>query len=64
MEIQTITEIVAPAGVIWDILVDFEHYPEWNPFTYHVEGVPQLGTQVRLNVRFSDGSEVVTRHLI
>ena len=26
-------EIEAPAERVWDILVDFERYREWNPFT-------------------------------
>ena len=26
-------DIGAPAEKVWKIVIDFEHYPEWNPFT-------------------------------
>ena len=64
MEICTVTEIVAPAQVVWDILSDLEHYSDWNPFTYHAEGELKIGAELRFNVRFPDNSEVVTRHII
>ncbi len=32
-------EINAPAQKIWNIIIDFEHYPEWNTFT------PRLGVK-------------------
>ncbi|MCB2108300.1 MAG: SRPBCC family protein [Rhodobacteraceae bacterium] len=34
-EIRTKTEIQAPVSVVWDVLRDFDRYPEWNP--YHVK---------------------------
>ncbi len=38
--------IEAPATVVWDILVDFARYPEWNPFTVRVESSGLIGEPV------------------
>ncbi len=64
MEIRTVTEIHAPAGIVWDILADFEHYQDWNPFTYQADGRLEIGTRLKFNVRFTDGSEIATTHII
>jgi hypothetical protein len=32
--------IQAAAERIWDILMDFESYPEWNPFIRNIAGKP------------------------
>lgn len=44
-------EIEAPAERVWDILVDFERYGEWNPFTTRVEASLDIGSPVMLHVR-------------
>lgn len=44
-------EIEAPAERVWDILVDFERYGEWNPFTTRVEASLEIGAPVMLHVR-------------
>ena len=44
-------EIEAPAARVWDILVDFERYGEWNPFTTRVEAGLEIGSPVMLHVR-------------
>lgn len=43
-------EIEAPAERVWDILVDFERYGEWNPFTTRVEASLEIGSPVMLHV--------------
>ena len=43
-------EIEAPAERVWDILVDFERYGEWNPFTTRVEAGLEIGSPVMLHV--------------
>ena len=44
-------EIEAPAERVWDILVDFERYGEWNPFTTRVDATLEIGAPVMLYVR-------------
>lgn len=44
-------EIAAPAERVWDILVDFDRYGEWNPFTTRVEASLEIGAPVMLHVR-------------
>lgn len=42
--------IPAPRRAVWDVLVDFARYPEWNPFTVGVETTGRIGDPVRLDV--------------
>ena len=44
-------EIEAPADRVWDVLVDFERYGEWNPFTTRVDASLAIGSPVMLHVR-------------
>lgn len=46
-----LVEINAPIEKVWAILLDFERYPEWNPFTYKVETDLKLGNPVNLYVK-------------
>lgn len=41
------TTINAPAETIWDILVDVEKYPEWDPGIDHIEGAIAPGESVK-----------------
>ena len=47
-EIKTQITIQASANTVWNILMDFNSYPEWNPFIKKLEGNPSAGE--RLNV--------------
>jgi hypothetical protein len=37
-QIKTEIEISAPPSRGWEILTDFPHYPDWNPFILEVKG--------------------------
>jgi hypothetical protein len=50
-EITTRVEIDAPAQRVWDILVDFERHPEWNPFIEEISGEARQGSRLSLTVR-------------
>ncbi len=41
-------EIDAPPQVVWDVLVDYARYPEWNPYTVRVETTLQIGSVIDL----------------
>jgi hypothetical protein len=60
--VESVTvEIDAPAAYVWEVLVDYPRYPEWNPFTVRVETTLVIGDPIDLylpqpNDR-SDGSD-------
>jgi uncharacterized protein YndB with AHSA1/START domain len=43
-------EIDAPQELVWSVVVDFDRYPEWNPYTFKVEAVLELGSEVVLHL--------------
>jgi hypothetical protein len=45
-EISTEVEIEASARSVWDILVDFQRYSEWNPFIPWLKGTPIVGARI------------------
>jgi hypothetical protein len=58
-EIVAEIEVAAPAGVVWDVLVDTGAYPTWNPFLVEIDGPFSVGTRPR--IRFSPpGGRAIT----
>ena len=45
--LQTEILINAPAEKVWGILMDFEKFPEWNPFILSIEGKQETGAQLQ-----------------
>jgi len=45
-EISTHIEIKASAEIIWNVLIDFDHYPEWNPFIKSISGEQKTGSRL------------------
>jgi hypothetical protein len=37
-ELKTDIEIDAPAETVWEVLTDFSHYSQWNPFIRSISG--------------------------
>lgn len=48
-ELRREVEIAAPAERVWSVLVDFDAYPDWNPFIRSIHGTCEPGA--RLTVR-------------
>ncbi len=46
-KLQTQIEIEATPEIVWDTLVDFAAYPQWNPFVVSIEGEPTVGAKLR-----------------
>ena len=44
--INTEIEIGATARDMWQILIDFARYPQWNPFVRQIEGSLQEGDRL------------------
>ncbi len=58
-QIEVFEEIDAPPDVVWDILLEFDTYPEWNPFVREIEGLPVVGGRLRVRIQ-SPGSRGTT----
>ena len=50
-------EIAAPAAFVWDVLVDYSRYPQWNPYTVQVSTTLAIGDPIDLTLPNPDGSE-------
>lgn len=46
-EIKTEIVINSSASDVWKILMDFEHYPDWNPFIKSISGEPRVGAKLQ-----------------
>ncbi len=44
--IETSITINASSQKVWNILIDFGKYSEWNPFIIKIEGQPEKGTKL------------------
>lgn len=49
-ELRTAIEIEATPARVWEILTDFEAYPEWNPFIRRITGEPELGARLEVRI--------------
>src|SRR5262245_57436469 len=54
-EIASEIEIETDARKVWDILVDFRRYSEWNPFIPWVRGTPVAGATIRFVFQLTRG---------
>lgn len=57
-------EINAPVERVWDILVDLDRYPEWNPFTVRVDSTLEVGSPVDLYVRMKPNKEILQQEIV
>lgn len=53
--ITTDISISAPADRVWEILMDFDAYGEWNPFITSIEGTPAVGEQLATTLTLPGG---------
>ena len=49
-ELYTQIAIDAPVEHIWNILTDFERYPEWNPFIRRLSGLVKEGAKFEVEL--------------
>ncbi|WP_049921202.1 SRPBCC domain-containing protein [Halopiger djelfimassiliensis] len=52
--VEVFEEIDAPPEVVWDVLLEFDSYPEWNPFIRAIEGVPIKGERLQVTIEPPD----------
>ena len=58
-EIESKIIINAPRDLVWAVLLDFDSYPEWNPFTPKVECSLVPGEKVVLYVDMNQNSKLM-----
>lgn len=49
----------APPEFLWKALIDFEKYPEWNPFITKIEGEAKIGAQIVLHVKLDPNRDSI-----
>ena len=54
-EYRTEIETDAPANQVWDALMDFASYQEWNPFIQRASGNPAVGETLELYLKLPSG---------
>ncbi|HET7931539.1 MAG TPA: SRPBCC domain-containing protein, partial [Rhodanobacteraceae bacterium] len=42
---------------VWRVLLDFPHYPDWNPFVVRIEGEAEVGARLHVSLRTQDGRQ-------
>ena len=57
-ELRAEIEIDAEPGRVWAILMDFEAYPEWNPFITSIQGERTVGARIRARLQPAGGRGV------
>lgn len=48
--LRTTFPVAASASTVWDILVDFERWPEWNPSVPSISGDARVGSTLSLTL--------------
>jgi len=56
--LEAIIEINAPPKAVWEVLVDFSSYAEWNPFIISMQGQVGVGEMLQETIRQPDGKIV------
>lgn len=53
MTIEINTEIIIHANIekVWSIVIDFENYPNWNPFIKSINGVVKVGSTIIVRIK-------------
>lgn len=49
-ELRTQVRIHATPEKVWQVLSDFDRYPEWNPFVKKISGLPQVGKTIQVSL--------------
>jgi len=63
-EIHTEIDIQASPERVWEILTDFDSYPEWNPFIRRISGKAEAGARLKVYLRRSFARGIFFRSTI
>ena len=52
------TEILINTDItkVWDVLMNFDSYPKWNPFIISISGEPKLGSRLTVSINPPGGN--------
>ena len=63
-ELNTNIEIDAPAERVWQVLIDFSRYGQWNPFIRSIVGEAQQGQTLEVFIQPPGGNGMTFRPVI
>jgi len=63
-EIYSQIEINAPPNQIWELLLDFDSYPEWNPYIRNATGTPVIGKRIEILTQPAGSRKLVFHPII
>jgi len=56
MEVRTEIDIEASEDRIWEVLTNFEDFPNWNPFITRLSGTPEVGEKFEVTIHPPDSN--------
>ncbi len=62
--IETEIEIEGTATRVWEVLTDFNRYPEWNPFILRIAGTLQTGSRLKAVVQTPHFPKITIRPVL
>ena len=65
-QVEAFEEVDAPPEVVWEVLLEFDSYPEWNPLVGSIEGlaVEADSLEVRIDLPGSHGGPFSLQRLV
>jgi hypothetical protein len=60
-ELNNEVEIHASAERVWQLLTDFDRFPQWNPFIHRASGEPRTGAQLEVTTQASGAARTTSR---
>lgn len=60
-KITTAIEINAPAERVWEVLTDFDAFPQWNPFIKTIAGETKVGAKLDVRIEPPGGKGMTFR---
>jgi hypothetical protein len=62
--LTTNIEINAPSDKVWNILVDFDAYPDWNPFITQIKGKAIEDERLEVTIHPPGGKEMTLKPVV
>lgn len=63
-KIETSIVIEANPSHVWAVLMDFESYPQWNPFIQKISGQPEVGQYLAVQLKIENQKEMVFKPIV